>query len=144
MSGWNTVDFMTPYDARLMPPPCTSPVLHHRRRQLCCNQDLSYIQIQTSPRSLCHRQLLLMGTDLICGRHQLFNHIHVYITSYFPLSLKADTTSNPVIGEGVNAPALLWPNGDAQFMHRNPSPVLTLVICNSQLLDQSPEELTSY
>ena len=38
--------------------------------------------------------------------------------------LMVDTTSNPVIGEGVNAPALLWPNGDAQFMDRNPSPVL--------------------
>ena len=37
-----------------------------------------------------------------------------------------DTTSYPVIGEGVNAPALLWPNGVAQFMDMNPSLVLAL------------------
>ena len=43
---------------------------------------------------------------------------------FLPLSQKVDTTSNPMIGEGVNAPALLWPNRDAQFMDSNPSPVL--------------------
>ena len=59
-----------------------------------------------------------MGTDLICERHQLSHHI------FFPLSQKADTTSNPVIGKGVNAPALLWPNRDAQFIDSNPSPLL--------------------
>ena len=80
--------------------------------------DLLYIRTQTYIRSPCHRQLLLMGTDLICGRHQLFHHI------FFTLSQKVESTSNPVIGEGVNVPALLWPNGDAQFMDRNPSPVL--------------------
>ena len=78
--------------------------------------DLSYIWTQAYITSLCHRQLLLMGTDLICGRHQL-SHI-------FPLSQKVDTTSNPVIGEGVNVIALLWLNIDAQFMDGNLSLVL--------------------
>ena len=62
-----------------------------------------------------------MRTDLICGRRQLSHHIHHI---FFPLSQKVDTTSNTVIGEGVNAPALLWPDGDAQFMDKNPYPVL--------------------
>ena len=63
----------------------------------------------------------LMGTDLICRRHQLSHHIHHI---FFSLSQKVDRTSNPVIGEDVNAPALLWPNGDALFMDWNPSPVM--------------------
>ena len=82
--------------------------------------DLSYIRTQTYIRSPCHRQLLFMVTDLICGKNQLSHHIHHI---FFPLSQKVDTTSNPVIGEGVNAPAL-WPSGVAQFMVKNPSPVL--------------------
>ena len=97
----------------------TSPVLHHQSPQLCwiCHE---YIQIQTSPRYPCHRQLLLIGTNLICGSQQLSLHI------FFLLSQKVDTASNPVIGEGVYASALLWPNGNAQFMDRNPSPALAL------------------
>ena len=63
-------------------------------------------------------QLLLIGTDLICGKHQLSHHI------LFPLSQTVDTTSNHVIGEGMNAPALLWCNGDAKFKDRNLSPLL--------------------
>ena len=56
---------------------------------------LSYIRTQTYIRYPCHRQLLLMGTDSICGRHQLSHHIHHI---FFPLSQKVDTTSNPVGG----------------------------------------------
>ena len=82
--------------------------------------DLSYIRTQTYIRSQCHRQLLLMSTDLICER-QISHHIHHI---FFHLSQKVYTTSNPVIGEGVNASAFLWPNGDAQFMDKNPSPGL--------------------
>ena len=63
-----------------------------------------------------------MGTDLICERHQLSHHLHHI---FFPLLQKVDTTSNPVIGEDMNAPALLWPNGAAQLMVKNPSPVLS-------------------
>ena len=62
-----------------------------------------------------------MGTDLICGRHQLSHQMHHI---FFPLSQKVDTTSNPVIGEGVNVIALLWLNVNAQFVDGNPSPVL--------------------
>ena len=57
----------------------------------------------------------------MCGGHQLSYHIHHI---FFPLSQKVDTAANPVNGEGMHAPALLWPDGDAQFMDRNPSPVL--------------------
>ena len=83
-----------------------------------CKHLQSCIILASSP---CHRQLLLMGTDLIGVRHQLSHHIHHI---FFPMSQKVDTTSNPVIGEGVNAPALLWSNGEIQFMDSNPSPVL--------------------
>ena len=55
MSGWNTVDCMTPYDTRLMTPPSK----HLQSRII---DALSYIQTQISPRSPCHRQLLLIGT----------------------------------------------------------------------------------
>ena len=86
--------------------------------------DLSYIRTQTYIRFPCHRRLLLMATNLICGRHQLSHYIYHIC---FPLSQKVDTTSNPVIGEGVNAqqPLLFCgPNGDAQSMDSNPSAVL--------------------
>ena len=86
---------------------CAGPVIHS-------DTNLHKIYI-------CHRQLLLMGTDLICGRHQLSHQIHHI---FFPLSQKIDSTSSPVIGEGVNVPVLLWPNGVPQVMYRNPSPVL--------------------
>ena len=43
-----------------------------------------------------------MGTDLICGRLQLSHQMHHI---FFPLSQKVDTTSNFVIGEGVNVTA---------------------------------------
>ena len=62
-----------------------------------------------------------MGTDLVCGSHQLSHHIHHI---FFPLSQKVDTTSNPVIGEGVNVIFLLWLYVDAQFVDGDPSPVL--------------------
>ena len=56
---------------------------------------------------------------------EISSHLVTYIHIFFPLSQKVDTTSKPVIGEGVNAPALLRPNGVAQLMDSNPSPVLT-------------------
>ena len=106
---------LTPYDARLVTAPC-------KHLQFCIIDALSCARpaihsdtnLHTFP---CHRQSLLMRTGLICGRHQLSHLIH-HIS--FSLSQKVDTTLNPVIGEGVNAPVLLWPNGDAQFMDRNP------------------------
>ena len=63
----------------------------------------------------------VMGTDLICGRHQLSHQMH---HPFFPLLQKVDTISNLVIGEGVNVIALLWLNVDAQFEDGNLTPVL--------------------
>ena len=125
-------DCMIPYDPRLMTAPC-------KHLQSCIMDALScagsVIHSDTNltmiSMSSSITELLLMRTNLICGRHQVSHYIHPIV---FPLSQKVDTTSNPVLGEGMNDPALLWPNGDAQFMDRTPSPVLTLMICNSQLL----------
>ena len=74
--------------------------------------DLSYMYSDTN----LHK--ISMSSSITVGRHQLSHHI------FFLLSQKVDTTSNPVIGGGVNVPALLWPNGDAQFIDRNSSLVL--------------------
>ena len=102
ISGWNTVDYMTPCDARLMTPICRHlRVLHHDALSCAGSVTHSDTSLTKMSPSLSIR-LLLMGIDLICGRHQLSHHIHHI---FFPLSQRVDTSSNPVIGEGVNAPA---------------------------------------
>ena len=69
-----------------------------------------YSQTQTSPRSPCHRCCWLDLTSVISSHT---SHILSFVA-------KGRHKSYPVIGEGMNALALLWPNGDAQFMDKNP------------------------
>ena len=111
---------LTPHDSRLVTGPCKhlQPCIIDA---LSCAGPVIHSDTNLHKIYICHRQLLLMGTDLICGRHQLSHQIHHI---FFPLSQKIDSTSSPVIGEGVNVPVLLWPNGVPQVMYRNPSPVL--------------------
>ena len=83
-----------------------------------------------------------MGTDLICGRHQLSHHMHHI---FFPMSQNVDTTSNPEIGESVNAPALLlakWKR-TVQGQESISSPALGHMHIIAAV-DQSLRELTSY
>ena len=65
---------LTPHDARLVTPPC--------KHVQSCIISCAYIRTQTYIRSPCHRQLLFMGTDLICGRNQLSRHIHTHLLSF--------------------------------------------------------------
>ena len=84
------------------------------------NPMLSHTAVTSPMCPGCAMTLLLCRAYSI--NHQvLAHHIHHI---FFPMSQKVDTTSNPVIGEDVNAPALLWSNGEIQFMDSNPSPVL--------------------